>query len=43
MYLEEVLDPLWVIAGALSTDSLYLLHLPSLTSSLQHTHNSHSQ
>ena len=33
-HLEEVLDSLWIIAVALSADSLHLLHLASLTSSL---------
>ena len=33
--LEEVFDSLWVIAVALSADSLHLLHLTSLTGSLR--------
>ena len=33
--LEEVLDSLWVIAVALSADSLHFLHLTSLAGSLR--------
>ena len=33
--LEEVLDSLWVIAVALSADSLHLLHLTGLAGSLR--------
>lgn len=37
--LEEILDSLWVIAVALSADSLHLLHLTSLAGSLRKKHN----
>ena len=37
--LEEVLDSLWVIAVALSADSLHFLHLTSLAGSLRRKKN----
>ena len=35
--LEEVLDPLWVVAVALTADPLHLLHLSRLAGGLQVT------